>query len=858
VADDDENRIRDAAEDAADAADEAAEANEFLGNPPSRRRRGSGRRATADDLGLGPERPDPRRRERAPDPRRARQDDRAREEDFFGPTPSGGRHDAGRATAEDFGLRANQAASTARGVGEMIESAASELDIAEYRFATDDQDGGWQVEAFELEERMNETYTCDVQLTSEDLTATGNELLGKSCLLRVQRGSQVRNVRGIVTRVEQRSGGRGTRAIRARIVPAAYALGKTRNSRIFQEMNAIDILQQVLGQGLQAYGRELRVSAEAANYVTREYCVQYRESDLAFAQRIMAEEGIAFHFVHDESDAGEILVLTDGNDQFRAALDGDQALEVLSRSDEHSNQQSIRNFNVRSQLTPTGTVVRDYDWTRPSLEVNEGEAGADAQGRTREVYEHESPVRFSEYSEPSFAESNAARQAELRQQAEVVRRQVARGTSDCNALEPGTTFSIQGHVNAELDQQYVVVACTHRGRVRAEGNEALYENEFECIPSTVRFVPPRPREGDRPAMPGYCTATVVGPDGEEIHTDVHGRIRIRFHWDRGNTPPEQSSCWIRVCQSWAGPGYGCMFVPRIGMEVVIQFEGGNVDRPLCTGSVYNGENTPPLQLPDERTQCVIRTQSTPGGNGYNEIRIEDQAGEECISVHAQRDHTLIIEHDETRTIHNNYTLGVDVNCSISIGGTLTWSVTGEQTCTNRGARQDVFESGRSTQVNQYDNLTVYGPHDVDVHGVYSNWSTVQIVDNVGEITVLDLTIPQASLKSPMIVMKAESILLLEVGASKILLTPSKILIQSPEIAVESLTGANVQLAGGKALVDAPIETKINSIASSYTVNPNGAKGVGRSKHEIEGGEVAITNSGGANVKLIDDEVKLND
>lgn len=862
MADDDVDGTRDAAEEAAEAAADAlqdasrAEAEDVIGDPPTGRRRDSGRRATAEDFGLGPSRTDPPGRNRARE--RARPGDRAREEDFFGPLPPRGSNDSDRAaTAEDFGLRANQAASAARGASDAIESAASGLDIAEYRFATDEQEGAWQVEAFELNERLNETYTCDVQLMSEDLTATGNELLGKSCVLRVRRGSQSRTVRGVVTRVEQQSGGRGTRAIRARIVPAAYALGQTRNSRIFQDMNALDILQEVLGQGLQAYGRQLRVSADASNYVTREYCVQYRESDLAFAQRIMAEEGIAFHFVHDASDAGEVLVLTDGNDQFRSALEGQQALEVLSRADQHSNQQSIHDFDVRSQLTPTGTVVRDYDWTRPSLEVNEGEAGSDAQGRTREIYEHESPVRFTDYSEPSFAESNAARQAELRQQAEVVRQQVARGTSDCNLLEPGTTFSVQGHPNTELDQEYVVIGVIHRGRVGTEGNEALYENEFESIPSTVRFVPPRASEGARPEMPGYCTATVVGPDGEEIHTDLHGRIRIRFHWDRGDTPPEQSSCWIRVCQSWAGPGYGCMFVPRIGMEVVIQFEGGNVDRPLCTGSVYNGENTPPLQLPDERTQCVIRTQSTPGGEGYNEIRIEDQAGEECISVHAQRDHTIVVEHDETRTIHNNYTLGVDVNCNISIGGTLTWNVTGEQTCTNTGERTDTYKNGHTTTTYVFDVLDVRGQRAVNVTGRYEVHSDTAIDTTVGGVTAFNLHPADAYLHSPNIKLFADAEICLQVGASRIVLTPTKILIESPEISVQSLAQSKVWLKD-KALMESPAEAKVASGGSYHRVEPSLAESNGAATHTIQGGEVTIKNAGGANIKLQGSDVKLND
>jgi type VI secretion system secreted protein VgrG len=777
------------------------------------------------------------------------------------------RDGAGLAGAHEVGEVANtvrQVAGVARGtvaaarvVGSAIDAIASGLRDAEYGFTADGQDeAAWQVETFRLTERMNETYECRLQLTTEDPTATGNELLGKSCLLRIERGSQVRNVRGIVARVEQRSGGRGTRAVRVRVVPALYALGQNRNSRIFQEMNALDILEEVLGQGLQAYGRELRVTAEASNYATREYCVQYRESDLAFALRVMAEEGIGCHFVHDESDAGEIFVLTDSNDQFRSALSDDRALQVLSRSDEHGDRQSVRDFDVQSRLTPTGTVVRDYDWTRPSLECTEGEAGSDEQGRAREIYEHESPVRFSDYSEPSFAESNAARQAELRQQAESLRQQIARGSGDCNLLEPGTTFSIEGHPNSELDQAYVVVAVTHRGSVHVEDDQRRYENEFECIPSTVRFVPPRSHA--RPAMPGYCTATVVGPEGEEIHTDVHGRVRVRFHWDRGDTPPEQASCWIRVCQSWAGPGYGCMFVPRVGQEIVVQFEGGNLDRPLCTGTVYNGENTPPLQLPDERTQSVIRTQTSPGGNGFNEIRLEDRAGEENLSMHAQRDHTIAVLHDETRSVGNDYTLDVTKNTGVSIGGDLSWTVGGKQDCTNKGLRKDFFTSGRESTVVDHENVVVHGTSTLKVTSTFDLESDVHLKIHVGDDPVIEMIPQLLNARATAITLSAQNMFVIECGASKILLTPSNIVIQSPQVLVESLTGSKVELIGGRALVDAPTEAKVHSGGSSYTVDPSGAKGVGTSAHAIEGGEVTITNAGGANVKLVGPEVKLND
>jgi type VI secretion system secreted protein VgrG len=197
-------------------------------------------------------------------------------------------------------------------------------------------------------------------------------------------------------------------------------------------------------------------------------------------------------------------------------------------------------------------------------------------------------------------------------------------------------------------------------------------NRFECIPLAVEWRPAR--RWPKPRITSMQTATVVGPSGEEIHTDIHGRIKVQFHWDRENPANETSSCWVRVQQAWAGGGWGFWWVPRIGMEVVVQFVDGDPDRPLVTGSVYNATNELPYPLPDEKTKSTIKSNSSLGGGGSNEFRFEDKAGSEQIYAHAQKDYNEVVEHDHNTLVHNCQTNTVDVDQTQTIGANQTETV----------------------------------------------------------------------------------------------------------------------------------------------------------------------------------------
>jgi type VI secretion system secreted protein VgrG len=293
--------------------------------------------------------------------------------------------------------------------------------------------------------------------------------------------------------------------------------------------------------------------------------------------------------------------------------------------------------------------------------------------------------------------------ANLRIQAEEARITRVTGSGNCRSFASGYRFKLTDHLREDMNIDYVLLSVSHVANQGIGGSEdtggkgGTYSNSFTCIPHNV---PLRPSlNTPKPIIAGTQTAIVVGPAGEEIYTDQHGRIKVQFHWDREGKNDENSSCWIRVSQLWAGAGWGAMWIPRIGHEVIVEFVEGDPDRPIITGRVYHGNNTPPYPLPDEKTKSTIKSDSSKGGGGSNEIRFEDKKGEEEIYIHGQKDETIVIEndknqqigHDETlsvgndreKSVGNNQNESIGVNKSISVGENHTESI-GENANINIG------------------------------------------------------------------------------------------------------------------------------------------------------------------------------
>jgi type VI secretion system secreted protein VgrG len=592
--------------------------------------------------------------------------------------------------------------------------------------------GELQVVSFQGSEQISKPYRFEIVLLGSSIVADTIErdLLGQTVQLRISGGrDEHRSVHGVVRRVEaDGSSGGGGRQHRYRVwlVPRLWLLGQGRNSRIFQDKTVREIIDQVLAEA-----NVERRWALTRTYTPRSYCVQYQESDLRFVQRLLAEEGIFYSFEHPEAEQGrEVVLFTDGAD-LCAPIAGDAALEFRDSRGMEERQQDIRRFRVERRIRPGSVLVKEFDFLHPLADLSASDhvrVAEDAFDVTMlRVYEHQGD------DDGVGADATiAARRLEQHR----ARAAVGAGEGRCPRLLPGRWFELHGSALEEHDGRYTVFRIEHEGhhpeaiQFGAEVKE-VYLNRFWCVPANVACRPRRPKRRIQQVLE---TATVVGPAGQEIHTDEHGRIKVQFHWDRHGQRNERSSCWIRVMQPWAGAGWGFQFIPRIGMEVMVAFLMGDTDRPMVLGSVYNAQHPPPFALPANKTKSGIKTRSSRGGDGYNEISFEDRSGHERVSLHTQKDLDVTVRNDHTTRVGANQTDQVSANRFTivngnsvnSVGGNLThlvacdeaWTVEGNRSSTVRGDIVEVAEGRVARRVAQDLSTRIGGRERREVEGAW--------------------------------------------------------------------------------------------------------------------------------------------
>ncbi|HEJ1611077.1 TPA: type VI secretion system tip protein VgrG, partial [Pseudomonas aeruginosa] len=381
-------------------------------------------------------------------------------------------------------------------------------------------------------------------------------------------------------------------------------------------------------------------------YPEREYCVQYDESDLHFVQRLCAEEGIHFHFRH----SAEAHLLVFGDDQTVFPRLG-RPTAYVHDSGLVADEPVIKRFSLRLASRTTRTTRRDYDFEKPRLLLEAGNRPAADAPAEPDLEDYDYPGRFVDRQRGKLLSQRALE----RHRAD---RRLGEGVSDQPLLVSGHFLEIAEHPRAEWNDLWLLTEVFHQGKQPQVLEENVtsdmsastddfrqgYRNRFLATPWEVFFRPPL--EHPKPRVLGSQTAVVTGPPGEEIHCDRYGRVRVQFHWDREGQGDDKSSCWLRVASGWAGNGYGGIVIPRVGMEVLVDFLEGDPDQPLVSGCVYHAAHPVPYELPANQTRSVFKSLSSPGGGGYNELRIEDRKGQEQIFVHAQRDWDENIEHDQ--------------------------------------------------------------------------------------------------------------------------------------------------------------------------------------------------------------------
>ncbi|MDQ3160987.1 MAG: type VI secretion system tip protein VgrG, partial [Pseudomonadota bacterium] len=490
--------------------------------------------------------------------------------------------------------------------------------------------------------------------------------------------------------------------------------------------------------------------------------------------RLIEREGIHYYFRHNEGDdAKHILVFTDNNAS-NPQLEPD---ELPYHHDGHAEDfDAIRTLTLEQQMKTRKVTFGDWDFEKKRL-VREDTPTVLDLGQDHGLERYRYPGGFVEAAEGQHL-------SRMMMEAEEASHLRLRGESQIRTLAPGHTFTLYDHPFEAFNTKYMVLSVWHHGRNNLTGSgPSDYGNGFVVHPHDVTYR--APLTTPKGLVRGPQTALVTGPAGEEIYTDKHGRIKVQFHWDRQGNYDDTSSCWVRVAQVWAGNGYGTMFIPRIGMEVVVDFLNGDPDQPLVTGCVYNGVNKPPYDLPANATRSTLKTLSSKGGGGTNELRFEDKAGEEEVFLQAQKTLNVLVKADKTENVQGD--------ANLLIGGKRTTKVTGD--CHQRYGADHLNKVEGDYLLNPMGTMTLGSIGDA----VFGSSENVAIAARSGSIEV----------KSGFnIVLDAESTISLKAGGSSVVVGPSGV----------SITGTMVLINSGGAPLSATLPSMSGDVSDASGVD----------------------------------------
>ena len=468
-------------------------------------------------------------------------------------------------------------------------------------------------------EGLSYPFNFELDLVSENHNIAFKDIVGKNVTVSIvlADGSK-RFFNGIISRFLQGSGGgeegEDLADYTATMAPWIWLLTRTADSRIFQGLSVPDIVEKIFTEkGFLDYKFLLNDS-----YEKRDYCVQYRETDFNFVSRLLEEEGIFYFFTHEEKK--HTMVLADAPDKHKPCPKQASARYQISAGG-WEEEDFITDLEWMQEIQVGKYTLKDFNFEIPSTDLKADAPSQQSLGPgEREVYDY-----------PGKYDKKAAgdRLANIRMQEQEAQITTITGSSDCRAFTSGDRFDLLDYYRSDMNQKSYVLTSINHGATEpvggsGRGEAASYTNSFTCIPFEVPYRPPLVTP--KPMVGGIQTAIVVGPSGETIYTDKYGRVKVQFHWDREGKKDENSSCWMRVSQLWAGAGWGAMFIPHIGHEVIVEFLDGDPDRPIITGRVYHGTNMPADALPGGKTASVIRS------CGDNDIVIEDKDGDKCIHI----------------------------------------------------------------------------------------------------------------------------------------------------------------------------------------------------------------------------------
>jgi type VI secretion system secreted protein VgrG len=508
-----------------------------------------------------------------------------------------------------------------------------------------------QVLEFTGHEAINQPFVFELELVSQRPDLDLESLLHKPAFLALSPTGT--GIHGQLYRVAQGESGKRLTRYHLSLRPQLSYLAHRTNQRIFQHLSAPKIIAKVLEEhGIQANAYRFQLGAL---YPERDYCVQYDETDLHFVQRLCEEEGIHYHFQH--SPSGHVLMFGDDQTVFPKL----PAQTYQQGSGLVADIPVLKRFGVRVETRTSRVTRRDYDFEKPRL-LLESAAKGEAQP---DLEDYDYPGRFVARERGKHLSQRALE----RHRADY---ELAEGESDQPLLVTGHFLPLSTHPRADWNDLWLLTSIEHQGKqpqvleesvtshtYSSDGFTQGYRNRLTATPWDVPFRPAL--QHPKAKILGSQTAKVTGPAGEEIHCDQYGRVKVQFHWDRDGQADDHTSCWLRVASSWAGDRYGAIAIPRVGMEVLVTFLEGDPDQPLVTGCLFHKEHVVPYDLPANKTRTVFKTLSSPGGEGFNELRIEDRKGAEQIFLHAQRDWDENIEHDQKIRVGNQRHDTVEAN-----------------------------------------------------------------------------------------------------------------------------------------------------------------------------------------------------
>jgi type VI secretion system secreted protein VgrG len=626
------------------------------------------------------------------------------------------------------------------------------------------------INSFRVTEALSKLFEFEAELLHEENDAGGKptvvdaqSILGQPVTLTIlQRDGTKRFFNGMVNRFSQ-----GNRDVRftyyyATVVPTIWKLTQKIQKRIFQHITVPDILKKVFK------GYEVSFEIQG-DFKPRNYCVQYRESDFDFASRLMEEEGIYYYFQH--SDGSHKMIVANTPQSHRSCPGKSRLPFALEYNQQDDFIGAIKTWLVDYKLQSGKITFWDNNFQLPKNKLDAEQPSRFNVGGNQALEIYESSAGYARKYD-GIDKSGGERPSDLQnvfpdktQTAKVAMEvldadyKTVSGTSDCCALAAGHKFTLFNHPTDEYNSDHIIVSIMH-GMTQnpdyiSNGSVANpYSNSFRCIAHGAGSPPFRPsRKTPRREMRGTQTATVVGPAGEEIFTDKYGRVKVQFHWDREGKYDANSSCWMRVGTLWAGKQWGVIHIPRIGQEVIVDFIEGDCDQPIIVGSVYTPDTMPPYKLPDNKTQSGVKSRSSLGGGpeNFNEFRFEDKKGKEEVYLHAEKDWTIMVEHDKnqivghdethlvkhdrTKTVENDETTTIVHNRTETVG-----SGGDKETITIHGFREETVDKdetititgNRTEKVGKNETITIGGNRVHDVVGTNKTSVTGAETNSVAE------------------------------------------------------------------------------------------------------------------------------